>query len=79
MVPVTLAAALSTQPPAHVATCKQSAPQTTIVWGAAPGIFWTVTNNNACDAPSHQTTSDHSQSNSNAQQPQTIPFGLTTL
>jgi hypothetical protein len=76
MVPVTLAAALSTQPPAHVATCKHSVPETTIVWGAAPGIFWTKTNDDVCDAPS---TSDHSQSNSDAQQPQAIPFGLTTL
>jgi hypothetical protein len=78
MVPLILAAALST-PPAHVVAYDQSAPQTTIVWGAAPGIFWTTADEGA---QSTQTPSDQPQS-SNAdpqqQQPQLIPFGLTTL
>jgi hypothetical protein len=79
MLPLTLAAALSTQPPAHVATCKQSPPQTAIVWGAAPGIFWFRTDEN-CNPQPMQTTSDHSQSsNADAQQLKGIPFNLTTL
>jgi hypothetical protein len=87
MLPVTLAAALSTQPPAHVATCNQSAPQTAIVWGAAPGIFWIRTDENTCSPQPMHTTSDHPQyssddpqsSNDDVQPLKGIPFNLTTL
>jgi hypothetical protein len=80
VLPPSLADAFLTQPPAHVATCKQSAPQSTIVWGAAPGIFWIKTDDDACKAQSTRTTSDDPQSsNAGAQQTQLVPFNLTTL
>jgi len=80
MLPLTLAAALSTQPSAHVATCKQSPPQTDIVWGAAPGIFWIRTDENTCNPQPMRMRSDHAQSlKADAQQLKGIPFNLTTL
>jgi hypothetical protein len=75
----TLAAALLTQPPAHVATCQPSAPPITILWGAAPGIVSITTDGDACN-PQRQRTSDHPQSsNADAQQTKTIPVYRTTL
>jgi hypothetical protein len=79
MLPPTLAAALSTQPPAHVATCQASAPPITILWGAAPGIVSIRTNADACN-PQTQRADDHPQSsNADAQQAKTIPLYRTTL
>jgi hypothetical protein len=79
MLPLSLGAALATQPPAHVATCNPSTPPITIIWGAAPGIASFKTGQDAC-TPQTQPTNDHPQaSNADAQQPKVIPFYQITL
>jgi hypothetical protein len=78
MIPLTLAAALTT-PPAHVVAYDQSAPQATMIWGAAPGIFWTTTDEGAGNAQSSDQAQSSNADPQESRQPQLIPFGLTTL